>query len=34
MAKLGKIDGYVNEKFKVPLVVTNDDISGTFTFIK
>ena len=34
MAKLGKIDGYVNEKFKAPLVVTNDDISGTFTFIK
>jgi len=34
MAKLGEIDGYVNEKLKVPLVVTDDDISGTFTFIK
>lgn len=34
MAKLGEINGYVHEKLKHPLVVTDDDISGTFTFVK
>lgn len=32
--KLGPINYYVNKKFKVPLVVTDDDISGTFTFVR
>jgi len=31
-AKLGEITGYVHEKLNVPLVVSDDDISGTFTF--
>ena len=30
----GTIEGYVHEALKVPLVVADDDISGTFTFIK
>ena len=34
MAELGEIDGYVNERLRVPLVVTDDDISGTFTFLR
>ena len=34
MAELGAVDYYVHEKFKVPLVVTDDDISGTFTFLR
>ena len=32
--ELGEITGYVHERYKVPLVVTDDDISGTFTFIR
>ena len=32
--ELGEITGYVHERFNVPLVVTDDDISGTFTFIR
>ena len=34
MAELGEIDYYVHEKLKAPLVVTDDDISGTFTFLR
>jgi ADP-ribosylglycohydrolase len=31
---LGDIWYYVHERFDVPLIVTDDDISGTFTFIR
>jgi ADP-ribosylglycohydrolase len=31
---LGEIDYYVHERLKAPLIVTDDDISGTFTFIR
>ncbi len=31
---LGEIDYYVHERRNVPLVVTDDDISGTFTFVR
>ena len=34
MAELGEIWYYVHEQRGVPLVVTDDDISGTFTFIR
>lgn len=34
MANLGEIDYYVHDKLDVPLIVTDDDISGTFTFIR
>jgi ADP-ribosylglycohydrolase len=36
MQELGEIDYYVNERFpgKPPLVVTDDDIAGTFTFLR
>jgi ADP-ribosylglycohydrolase len=34
MAELGEIWYYVHEKLGVPLVVTDDDISGTFTFLR
>jgi len=34
MAKLGEIQYYVHEKLDVPLIVTDDDISGTFTFLR
>jgi len=34
MAELGEIDYYVHEKLGVPLVVTDDDVAGTFTFIR
>ncbi len=34
MAELGEIDGYVHEKRGMPLVLTDDDISGTFTFVR
>ncbi len=33
-AKFGEIDRYVAEEAGVPLVVTDDDISGTFTFFR
>lgn len=33
-AELGEVRGYVNEHFNVPLIVTDDDITGTFTFIR
>lgn len=32
--RLGEINYYVHEKLNVPLVVTDDDISGTFTFLR
>ncbi len=34
MAELGEIDYYVNEKLGKPLIVTDDDITGTFTFLR
>lgn len=34
MQELGPIQYYVHEKFKRPLVVTDDDVAGTFTFIR
>jgi ADP-ribosylglycohydrolase len=32
--KLGDIEYYVHDKLDVPLIVTDDDIAGTFTFIR
>ena len=32
--RLGEVDYYVHDKVGVPLIVTDDDISGTFTFIR
>jgi ADP-ribosylglycohydrolase len=34
MRELGEIWYYVHEKRKTPLIVTDDDISGTFTFLR
>src|SRR5687767_1679848 len=34
MKKLGEINGYVHDRLGMPLVVTDDDISGTFTFLR
>lgn len=34
MASLGEINYYVHEKLNVPLIVTDDDITGTFTFLR
>jgi ADP-ribosylglycohydrolase len=34
MADLGEIWYYVHERKNVPLIVTDDDISGTFTFLR
>jgi ADP-ribosylglycohydrolase len=34
MAELGPIHYYVHERLGKPLVVTDDDISGTFTFLR
>ena len=34
LEELGQINYYVNEKLNVPLVVTDDDITGTFTFLR
>ena len=34
MEELGEINYYVHEKLGKPLVVTDDDISGTFTFVR
>ena len=31
---LGEINYYVHDKLKRPLIVTDDDISGTFTFVR
>jgi len=34
MRELGEIRYYVHDRLKVPLIVTDDDISGTFTFLR
>src|ERR1700735_2921880 len=34
MRELGPIEDYVHERLNCPLVVTDDDIGGTFTFIR
>lgn len=34
MEELGPIDYYVHERLKQPLVVTDDDVAGTFTFVR
>ena len=34
MKELGEINYYVHEKLDVPLVVTDDDVSGTFGFLR
>ncbi|QBD77367.1 ADP-ribosylglycohydrolase family protein [Ktedonosporobacter rubrisoli] len=34
MTELGEITGYVHEQLGVPLIVTDDDLSGTFTFVR
>ena len=34
MEHLGEINYYVHEKLDVPLIVTDDGISGTFTFLR
>lgn len=34
MQELGPIEYYVHERLKQPLVVTDDDVAGTFTFIR
>ena len=34
LAELGEIDHYVHEQFGMPLVVTDDDIAGTFSFLR
>lgn len=34
MERLGEINYYVHERRQVPLIVTDDDISGTFTFLR
>jgi hypothetical protein len=32
--ELGTIEDYVHQRFACPLVVTDDDIAGTFTFMR
>jgi hypothetical protein len=34
VSELGEITGYLHEKLKVPLIVSDDDITGTFTFAR
>lgn len=34
MAELGEIDYYVHDRLGAPLLVTDDDIGGTFTFLR
>ena len=34
LKQLGEINYYVHEKLNLPLIVTDDDISGTFTFLR
>src|SRR5262249_31836170 len=34
MSELGEVEYYVHERPGLPLVVTDDDISGTFTFLR
>lgn len=33
-AELGQVWYYLHDRFSVPLIVTDDDISGTFTFLR
>ena len=33
-AELGEITGHLHERFGAPLIVTDDDIAGTFTFLR
>lgn len=33
-AEIGEVWGYVNDRFGVPLIVTDDDISGTLAFLR
>ncbi|SHG29411.1 ADP-ribosylglycohydrolase [Kaistia soli DSM 19436] len=34
MSELGEVDYYVHDRLGVPLVVTDDDVAGTFTFVR
>ena len=34
MENFGEIDYYVNDSLKVPIIVPDDDISGTFAFVR
>ena len=34
LVELGPIAGYVHDRLGLPLVVTDDDLSGTFTFVR
>ena len=34
LQELGPIEGYVNDRLNQPLVVTDDDVAGTFTFLR
>src|SRR5687768_14366656 len=34
LAELGEVDYYVHNRLGLPLVVTDDDITGTFTFLR
>ena len=34
MAELGPIEYYVHDRLDQPLVVTDDDVAGTFTFVR
>jgi ADP-ribosylglycohydrolase len=34
LKELGPIEYYVHDRLNVPLVVTDDDVSGTFTFVR
>ena len=34
MKKFGEIDYYVNDSLNVPIIVPDDDISGTFAFVR
>jgi ADP-ribosylglycohydrolase len=34
MMRLGEINYYAHDKLAVPLIVTDDDLSGTFTFVR
>lgn len=34
LAELGPIEGYANERLGLLLIVTLDDLSGTFTFVR
>jgi len=34
MSEIGEIKYYINKKFNLPIVLTDDDICGTFTFLR